>query len=217
MTTKQHLYLIGGDPNMYDVNEDFIRNAGGEKARIALLFANSEGWENFLSLYTDTFKAIGIQEYTLVMPSKDGQELTSNDIEVIRNATGIFIGGGVPELYYRAYVENASAKKAIKEQFEKGVPVAACSAGALILPKETYLLPMEADDYTLVEGMGLIDNIVIGVHYTEFNQKKNVKEVMNHYNLSSAYGIDEDSCAYFQNGKYKKTFGKKVHIVIPFL
>lgn len=213
LTLKRHLYLLGGDPNMVDVNKEFIEHAGGKEATIALLFANSEGWEEFLPLYSTTFEEVGVKEWHLIMPSKNGQVLTERDLDVLQKATGIFIGGGVPLLYYLAYVKNEQARAIIRAKFESGVPIAACSAGALILPTQAYLLSMEGDDYEIVEGMGLVENLIIGVHYTEFNQAHNVAEIMDYYGIQEAYGIDEDACAHFENSVFKKAMGKKVHLL----
>jgi cyanophycinase len=206
-----HLYLLGGDPNMLDANTDFIEKAGGKKARIALLFANSEGWENFLSLYTNSFDLIGIRSCDLIVPGAN-QELTKEQLSQIKNATGIFIGGGVPELYHKAYVQNEKVKRLIYDRFQSGVPVAACSAGALISLKQTYLLAMDGSFICFEEGLGLLPRGVIGVHYTQYAQEEITQTVMDHYE-SPGFGIDENACAYFENDAYKRNFGLPVHVL----
>ena len=61
------------------------------------------------------------------------------------------------------------------------------------------------------EGLGLIENIIVGVHFTEWNALPHVLDSMIKTGTSSALGIDETACALLENGQLKKTLGRSIY------
>ncbi|SFA88268.1 MULTISPECIES: Type 1 glutamine amidotransferase-like domain-containing protein [unclassified Bacillus (in: firmicutes)] len=209
---ERYIYLFGGNPSLKEANREFVEKAGGSEARIALLIMNTAKWEKFLPVYTTVWEELGISRYDIIIP--DGNSILDNKKteEILKNATGIYIGGGDTYLYHNHYV-NSPVKEMIMKQYNEGVPVAGCSAGALIILEKSFISPEESKNKTIdyIDGIGLLKELCIGVHYTEENQKPHLIKALQQYGFSTGYGIDEEACAVFKNEKFEKTIGQDVH------
>jgi cyanophycinase len=133
----------------------------------------------------------------------------------LRDATGIFIGGGHTPTYHRLYATEP-IRNVIRERYHDGVPVAGVSAGALISLEHCVLTADETDDARLktVSGLDLVRDIVIGVHFTERNDLPNVLDAMVQARTKMAWGIDEPACVVFEDGQFKGTLGQSVYEIV---
>jgi cyanophycinase len=206
------LFLFGGNPSLFEANHEFVAASGGNEAKIALLFTYSVEWERYLPHYVNPWKEIGIHSYSLVMPDEHGRFDYEKTAETLNAATGIYIGGGNTQSYYRHYA-SSPMKELIKERYSQGVPVAGCSAGALISLSKSFIFPDETKDNHLeiIEGIGLLSDALIGVHYTEENQHPYLVKAMEKLSIQTGYGIDENACAVFKNEKHVLSIGDSVH------
>lgn len=211
---NRYLYLFGGNPSLMEANQDFILRAGGPKARIALLIMNTTQWERFLPAYTESWHEIGIADYSIIIPNEHSVLDHTHTEEILDNATGIYIGGGDTYLYHEHYA-TSPIKEMIKKRYLEGIPVAGCSAGALISLEKSYISPNESmdDGIDYIDGIGLIDDVLIGVHYTEENERQNLLQAKQRYKVSKAYGIDEEACVVFENETFMKVIGNDVHFL----
>jgi cyanophycinase len=214
VVNERYLFLFGGNTSLVPAHEAFIAKAGGQVAKIALLITYSPNWEKYLRHYEGPWKEIGINDYAIIMPDQDGNLDIEKAKDILNWATGIFIGGGHTPTYQRYYARSPMAEL-IKARYDCGVPVAGCSAGALISLQDSFISPDETDskDIQLFKGIGLLGDILIGVHFTENHQQPYLTSAMRKLSINSGYGIDENACVVFKNEVYDFNIGSGVHLV----
>ncbi len=213
-SSDNYLFLLGGDPSQKAASEAFIAKAGGADARLVLMLLNYQGWQDHLRFYVDNWLELGVKEYKIIMPNDD--DIMDYDLVTtcLRDATGIFIGGG-DTLKYHHYYATEPIRSILINRYKKGVPVAGCSAGALILPKIFLVSPNDTGNEQVVigDGIGLINRQVIGVHFSEWNDIDNLIEGMVRTKTELGWGIDEEACAVFRNGKFEYGLGNSVYMI----
>ena len=208
------LFLLSSRPGFDIVAEEFVPAAGGKKASIVLLlFSNNEKTTKYVSEYAEPWIKRRIAGYSVVMPETTGEL----DIELakrkIASASGIFIGGGDTDKYRKLYATEPIAQL-IRDKYEQGVPVAGCSAGALIIMDHCLLYDYESDKLDIKPGLGLLREPVIEVHFSERNRLGFLLSAMRKTWINKGLGIDEPACAVFVDGKLDHTMGRSIHQVV---
>lgn len=213
MSDRRLLFFLGGSQSTFEaVAEEFVPAAGGVDAVIALLLSGQEGWEDYVSRYTEPWKKRGVVHCHTIVPDANGNLDSKKTQAVLRKATGIFIGGGDTTLYHRFYV-TTPVGSVIRERYQEGVPVAGLSAGAVIAPEVCVIPPQDTgrNSIQLVGGLGLIRDLIVGVHYTTWEALPHLIEAMVDTKIDSGLGIDEGACAVLENGELKRVLGQSVY------
>ncbi len=182
---------------------------------MALLMQGGCGWRKYVPEYTQPWIRQGVSRYDPIVPGEDGAlDLDAVSVK-LREATGIFIGGGHTPTYHRLYASEP-IRSMLRERYHQGVPIAGCSAGALIAPEVCALTPDETGDGSLkiVAGLGLVSDLVVGVHFTERHTLPSVFEVMARTQTRRGLGIDEPACAVFEDGQFKRVLGRGVYEIV---
>jgi len=209
------LFLLGGSAAFDVAAEEFVPAAGGCDATIVLLMQGGRGWEKYISEYTQPWTRRGVSRYYPIVPGEDGTLDLDAVSARLREATGIFIGGGHTPTYHRLYATEP-IRSILRERYHRGIPIAGCSAGAVIAPEICALTPDETDDASLriVAGLGLVSDLIVGVHFTERNALPSVLEVMAKTETQTGWGIDEPACAVFEDGQFKRVLGRGVYEIV---
>lgn len=175
---------------------------------------NRPGWEEYVPLFQQMWAESGAQDVKVIVPDEDGK-LDMEHEQVLLQATGIFIGGGNTENYHRYYA-TGRFKELLINCYENGVPIAGNSAGALILPEICLISPLDNEQGVMLfkQGVGLLSNVLISVHYTEWSDQSNLLEGMRTKKVKRGIGIDEQACAVIINGQLAYALGEAVHEVI---
>ncbi|MCK4473473.1 MAG: Type 1 glutamine amidotransferase-like domain-containing protein, partial [Anaerolineae bacterium] len=165
--SRRLLFLLGGSAAFNVVAEEFVPAAGGRNATIVLLMQGGSGWEKYVPEYTQPWTRRGASRCYSIVPDENGALDLDAVSARLREATGIFIGGGHTPTYHRLY-GTEPIRSIIRESYQKGVPIAGVSAGALIAPTICVLTPDETGDASLktVAGLGLVSDLIVGVHFT---------------------------------------------------
>ena len=209
------LFLLGGSAAFDVVAEEFVPAAGGRDATIVLLMQGGRGWEKYVPEYTQPWIRRGVSRYYPIAPDEDGTLDLDAVSAKLHEATGIFIGGGHTPTYHRLYATEP-IRSIIRESYRKGVPIAGMSAGAVIAPEICVLTADETGDASLriVAGLGLISDVIVGVHFTERNALPSVLEAMAKTQTQTGWGIDEPACAVFEDGQFKRVLGQAVYEIV---
>lgn len=208
----KHLFLFGGGPPFTPNMVKRFLAAKKSSEPVAILFVERDGWEEYMSNYTNELIDFGLKDFHVIpLPSTPIDEV----ISCVTNSSGIIINGGDTNLY-ADYIVDTPIAAAIKECYESGIPVAGFSAGALISPKVCIISPKDNDqnEFQQRKGLGLISNVVIAVHFTQWNDKDHLQESVNKYNDYTNYGIDEDTGIYLVNGGLEAIEGYGVYQVV---
>ena len=215
MMPRRLLFLLGGSAAFDVVAEEFVPAAGGRDATIALLMQGGRGWEKYVPDYAQPWIRRGASRYYPIVPGENGTLDLDAASAKLREATGIFIGGGHTPTYHRVYATEP-IRSVLRESYHKGVPIAGVSAGALIAPEICVLTPDETDDGSLqiVAGLGLVSDAIVGVHFTELNVLPIVLKAMARTQTRAGWGIDEPACAVFEDSEFKGTLGRSVYEIV---
>jgi cyanophycinase len=213
--SRKLLFLLGGSAAFDAVAEAFVPAAGGRDATIALLMQGGAKWRKYVPEYTRPWMQRGATRYFPIVPGESGKLDLDTAYAQLRQATGIFIGGGHTPTYHRLYA-TGPIRNVIRERYNEGVPVAGVSAGALIAPDVCALTSDETGEAVIriVTGLGLISGLVVGVHFSELNALPGVLETMARTRTRIGWGLDEPACAVFEDGWFKGALGKPIYEIV---
>ena len=209
----RHLFLFGGSPPFGKIlGREFANLSLNDNGKVAILFIEKDGWEEYMRKYKSVLEENGLVQFTYLPLSSKPSKST---IEELISCTGIIICGGETELYHNYIVATLMAKH-IREMYEQGVPVSGFSAGALICPKNCVIPPIDNTEnmHLFLNGLGLIKNCCISVHFTKWDEEENLKTALARTQLSIGYGIDDEAGIYFKNETLSLTEGKIINFVI---
>jgi cyanophycinase len=206
MMKNRHLFLFGGGPPFTnELGWKFANVASKGKNQVAILFIERKGWQEYMPKYTSVLEQYGIANF-LYLPLSPIPSTAF--LEQLSSCSGIVIGGGDTELY-RNYIVETPIGKQVKKMYDEGIPVAGFSAGALICPKNCVIPPIDntKNKQLFLEGLGLMKDCIISVHFTKWNEEENLKTALTKTKVSVGYGIDDDSGLYFKNEILSSTDG----------
>lgn len=195
---NRHLFLFGGSPPFTSTLGRVFANVSlNKEANIAILFLERDGWETYMKKYTNVLEENNIKEF-VYLPLNTTSKHTV--VKMLKKCTGIIIGGGETEVY-RNYIVDTEIGDLIKKRYDEGTPVAGFSAGALISPANCVISPIDNSkrEHLFLSGLGLIKNCIVSVHFTKWNEEKNIKAALKTLNIPLGYGIDDGVGLYFEN------------------
>jgi cyanophycinase len=215
MNIRKLLFLLGGSSTIFDaVADEFVPAAGGPDASIALLLSGEQGWKDHVSQYTQPWTRRGVTRCYTIAPGHDGTLDVDAALAKLCESTGIFIGGGDTPTYRRLYATDP-IRSVIRQRYQEGVPIAGLSAGALIAPEICAIPPEDTGEsrVRIVPGLGLVSDLIVGVHFSEWNALPNVVEAMVETRTATGLGMDETACAVLENGRLKRILGRSAYKV----
>ena len=209
------LFLLGGSAAFDLVAAEFVPAAGGVDAAIALLLQGGSDWHKYVPEYVEPWLQRGVTRYHPIVPDEHGILDLDAIAATLREATGIFIGGGNTPTYHQLYATEP-VRSLIRERYQAGVPVAGVSAGAALMPEICVLARDETSDGVLrtEEGLGLVGNLVVEFHFSELNRLSHLLEAMAQVQADVGWGIDEPACMVFEDGQILRVLGRSVHRVV---
>ena len=209
------LFLLGGDAVLDTVADEFVPAAGEREVVIALLMQGGSGWEKYVPRYAEPWARRGATCCYPIAPDESG-ELDLEDVSAkLRKATGIYIGGGHTPTYHRLYAAEP-IRSLIRKRHQAGVPVAGLSAGALIALDVCVFdsNEIEQNSSRIVPGLGLVHDLLVEVHFTEWNRLPDLLEAMVQTGTHVGWGIDEAACMVVEEGQFRRVLGRSVHKVM---
>lgn len=209
------VFLLGGSAAFDVVAAEFVPAAGGADAVIALLLQGGSDWQKYVPEYVEPWLQRGVSRYHPIVPDENGVLDLDAIAARLREATGIFIGGGNTPTYHRLYATEP-VRSLIRERHQEGVPVAGVSAGAALMPEICVLPRDETSDGVLrtEEGLGLVGSLAVEFHFSELNRLSHLLEAMAQLQADVGWGIDEPACMVFEDGQFTRVLGRSVHRIV---
>jgi cyanophycinase len=211
MNTK--LYLIGGGDAYETSAASFVEAAGGKDAVIALLL-HSPDIKRLLPFYAEPLEAAGVKQILPVGPDMFGRLEKETLMAALDAATGVMVGGGDTEIYWRLYTMDLVGAE-LRNCVKAGMVYGGLSAGADIAPQICAVIPEEtADGAGMVkQGLNLLADSLAITHYTPQTGEDFMVEAMQVSGVSRGWGLGEESTAIFVDGRLQETIGPPVHLV----
>lgn len=201
-----------------DILERFVEEAGGQKARIAILPTASGIPEERAAFYRQVFADIGAGEsfHVPIVTREDAD--SADNARSILDSTGVFLTGGDQSRLVQV-LSGTRAFEAIHARLrEKGV-LAGTSAGASAFSTTMILgggtgMQVRRDGVRLGPGLGLITRLIIDQH---FSQRERLGRLLAATALEPTrlgVGIDEDTAiVYYGNGRLEVIGSGQVFVV----
>jgi cyanophycinase len=194
-----------------DVLTTFLGLAGGAQARIALIPSASSEPQDAIDKYTQVFKELGAAQVAIVHGETQRAFERDEMVELLEQATGIFISGGdqnrLAELLCGTPVADA-----IIERNRAGVVVAGTSAGAAIMA--SHMVEGGASDSSptremsaVTEGLGLLQNLVVDTHFGERGRTNRLIAMHSAHPDVVSIGLDENTAAVIDSDMLMRVVG----------
>ena len=204
---RASVFLMGGGwnedayPHTYG---RFATAAGGKQARIASIHLEHPDSDIHFGWARSAFASVGVSDVYPVFVAPD-QPLQP---EALRDATGIFVGGGLTPDYHAAIVPHAATW--LPDLIGRGLPYAGISAGAMIASREAIVggwqLRRGAHDVVICSeevseerreldvrpGLGLVP-FAVDVHASQYGTPTRLLHAVDIEVVTEGWAIDEET------------------------
>ena len=177
----------------------FVRMAGGERARIAVVPTASSLGPEIVDVYEALFRKLGAEAVVAARPETREDADDPAVVGRLDGVTGIFMTGG-NQLKLSGIVNGTAFGEAIREAHRRGAVVAGTSAGASI--QSSHMVAFGPGGATpkqrmtqLAAGLGLIRDVVIDQHFGQRNRYGRLLMLVAQSPSLLGIGVDEDTAA----------------------
>jgi cyanophycinase len=194
------LPIGGAEDRSHDgvIIERFVEEAGGSKARIAVVPTASEEPDAGTE-YCELMKEMGAGSAEIIRVISRDDASSPEVLGILGDATGIYIGGGDQQRLV-TLLAGTGAMATIKERNAAGAIIAGTSAGASILGSHMMVngsgeTAPRRGGVEMVAGFGLIPEVVIDQHFSERGRVGRLLTLFAANPGLAALGIDENTGA----------------------
>lgn len=196
------LVVIGGAEDKLGkrtVLADFVRRAGGDEARIAVVPTASSLGDEIVEVYAAVFAKLGAAEVWGVRPHDRAEASDPDLVAGLDRATGVFMTGG-NQLKLGTVVAGTPFGDALHAAHERGATVGGTSAGASI--QSSHMVAFGPGGATakqrmtqVAAGLGLLRDCVVDQHFAQRNRYGRLLMIVSQSPQLLGIGVDEDTAA----------------------
>ena len=208
------LIAIGGAMDLEDpvIFKEFLRRAGGEKARIVVL-PQASGLKDTGDEYVQKFMDLGVKRspISLEFRSRVDADLPQH-IKAVHNASGIFIAGGT-QMRLSSIIGGTKLESELHKAYQRGCIISGTSAGTAILSKvmlaygKSGATPRERIAQ-FTQGFGFTDKIVFDQHFRQRDRLGRLAYAIAAHPGLLGVGVDENTAAIVENDSKISVIGK---------
>jgi cyanophycinase len=222
MPTRYPIMVIGGAEDKVDgcsILTAFFESAGGKKAKIGILPCASQEPSVVGDRYHQIFRAMGAEQVRVLdirLPQECDRVLW---LDILSDCTGIFVTGGDQQRLCDL-MGGSKFVEFIKKSMSVGqLVLAGTSAGAAIMGEKMIAAGSsgESPNRSLVElttGLGIIPELLVDQHFHNRNRMARLMSAIAAHPDKLGIGIDEDTCAAFEDHQVFEVLGKGTITVI---
>lgn len=168
-----------------------------QEGPVALVTAPSRKPEQYLPVYEDAFRPLGVDVIEVRLEDRDAADDPAN-LGVLDDAGVIFISGG-NQVRGSETLRGSLAAGRIRERWESGVPVAGTSAGASLIAESMLggggnAESPDSGELEIVHGLGLLRGVLVDQHFAERGRLPRMLAASALCGLVGL-GVDEDTAA----------------------
>ncbi|MUG96527.1 cyanophycinase [Scytonema sp. UIC 10036] len=205
---KRQLVIIGGAEDKEgdcQILREFVRRAGGTKARIVIMTAATELPREVGENYIRVFERLGAENVRIVDTETRSDASSSTALEAVNEATGIFFTGG-DQARITSVLKDTDLDKAIHNRYAEGIVIAGTSAGAAVMPD---VMIVEGDSETnprmnivdMGPGMAFLPGVVIDQHFSQRGRLGRLIAALAQQPAVLGFGIDENTAMIVTDNK----------------
>ncbi len=217
MTT---LMAIGGAVDDEEsVNfEEFVRRAGGAKARIIVL-PQASSLKDTGKEYARVFQQLGVKSKPVSLEFRETKLADRKQhLDTLRNATGIFITGGT-QMRITSIIGGTEFERELLAAFRRGAVVAGTSAGTAVMSK--VMIAYGKGGATPREGLarfspglGFTDKIIFDQHFRQRDRLGRLAYAISMHPGHLGVGVDENTCAIVEDDARISVLGKNAVTIV---
>jgi cyanophycinase len=201
------LLIVGGGGTPAGLMDRFIELAGGpEHAKLVYVPCAEEEQVAPRQSMVQSWLRQGVKEATFIH-TKDRHVANSDPtlLEPLRNATGIWFGGGRQWNFSDSYY-GTEAHRLMKAVLDRGGVIAGSSAGASIQARFLARATPIGNHRIMAPGyqrggLGFIGGVAIDQHFSQRNRQSDMTELMATYPQLLGIGIDESTAIEVQGSQ----------------
>lgn len=223
-STKTAILVIGGAEDKVhgrEILHTFFGRAGSLAARIAIIPSASREPVIIGDRYQGIFQEMGAKEIQVLDIRDRSQAEESEFQEYIEQCTGVFMTGG-DQLRLCGLLADTPLMEKVRKRVQKGeLTLAGTSAGAAVMGHHMIAGggSGESPNRSLVDmatGLGIIPEVIVDQHFHNRNRMARLMSAVAAHPERLGIGIDEDTCAMFEQDGVLQVMGKgTVTIVDP--
>ncbi len=214
------LLIIGGAEDKdgdCKILREFLRCAGGTKARIVVMTAATSLPGEVGDNYIRVFERLGAEDVRVVDTQRPEDANNPDYLEAIEQATGIFFTGG-EQARIISCLKDTKLDAAMHKRYSEGIIIGGTSAGAAMMPD---MMIIEGDSETnprvdvvaMGPGMGFLPNVVIDQHFAQRGRLGRLVTALLLQPAVLGFGIDENT-AILVSGDEFEVIGESAVTVI---
>ena len=218
--TSGQLVIIGGAEDKEGdckILREFVRRAGGTKARIVVMTAATELPREVGENYIRVFERLGAEDVRTVDTVTREDASSSTGLEAIQKSTGVFFTGG-EQARITSILKDTEIDALIHKRYAEGIVVGGTSAGAAVMP-EMMIVEGDSETHPRVEvaemgpGMAFLPGVVIDQHFAQRGRLGRLLSALAQEPVVLGFGIDENT-AMVVNGNEFEVIGEGAITVI---
>ncbi|AFZ30018.1 cyanophycinase [Gloeocapsa sp. PCC 7428] len=207
---KGQLVIIGGAEDKEGectILREFVRRAGGTKARVVIMTAATELPREVGENYIRIFERLGAEDVRIIDTETREDASSSTALEAIEKATGVFFTGG-DQARITSILKDTEIDAKIHERFQAGIVVGGTSAGAAVMPD---VMIVEGDSETnprmeivdLGPGMAFLPGVVIDQHFSQRGRLGRLIAALAQQPAVLGFGIDENTAIVVSDDQFE--------------
>ncbi|HAX76248.1 MAG TPA: cyanophycinase [Cyanobacteria bacterium UBA11372] len=217
---RGQLLIIGGAEEKEGecrILREFVRRAGGTKARIAIMTAATSLPREVGDDYTRIFQRLGAEEVKVINTEYREDADKPEYLEFIEQATGVFFTGG-DQARIITLIKGTKLDAAIHRRYAEGIVVAGTSAGAAMMPDVMIIegdseTNPRADTVAMGPGMGFLPGIVVDQHFSQRGRLGRLISALVQQPAVLGIGIDENTAVAVNGNKFEVIGAGSVTVV----
>lgn len=207
---KRQLVIIGGAEDKEgdcQILREFVRRAGGTKARIAIMTAATELPREVGENYIRVFERLGAEDVRILDTESREDGSSSTALEALNKATGVFFTGG-DQARITSVLKDTEIDKTIHKRCSEGIVVGGTSAGAAVMPD---VMIVEGDSETnprmeivdMGPGLGFLPGVVIDQHFSQRGRLGRLIAALAQQPAVLGFGIDENTAIVVTDSQFE--------------
>lgn len=214
--------VIGGAEDKVhgkEILRHFWLRSGGVKAKIAIIPSASREPALIGERYVSIFAEMGAQEVKVLDIRDRNQGEDPQYQDYIEECTGVFLTGG-DQLRLCGLLADTPLMERLRQRVQlKEITLAGTSAGAAVMGHHMIAggSSGESPNRALVDmaiGLGIIPEIIVDQHFHNRNRMARLLSAISNHPERLGVGIDEDTCAVFDQDGTMTVIGKGTVMII---
>jgi cyanophycinase len=202
---KGALVIVGGGALGDDVMGRFVELAGGRNARIVII-PGADTRDTFPDNWAGyrVFREAGVQHVTVLHTRSRQVANTTEFVQPLRNATGVWIPGGRHWRLVDAYLDTRTVRE-LHALLERGGVIGGTSAGASI--QSSYMVRGAVEGNTIMmapgyeQGFGFLRHAAVDQHLLARDRQEDLLLVIAKHPNLLGIGLDEGTAIVVQGNR----------------